>query len=118
MRFSIQKGMFAAAAMTALPFMASAQELGTVRNLVAAFRSIVALLIPLLFGLAVVAFFWGVVKYIWKPEERAEGIRIIIAGLVGIFVMASLWGLVSLLGTNLGVPGAGGSVPAPTVNGL
>lgn len=73
-------------------------------------------LIPLVFGLAVLYFFWGIAKYILAagdPEKAKEGKSIMIYGVIAIAVMASIWGLVSWL---QGVTGVGttatGTVPS------
>ena len=56
-------------------------------------------LIALLVGLALVVVLWGVVKYIAKgdqPEERKKGEQLMLYGIIGLFVMLSVWGLVSI----------------------
>jgi hypothetical protein len=62
--------------------------------------------IPLLFAVAIVVFIWGVIQYITAAgdtEKRNEGLQYIIWGLVGIFVMTAVWGLVSILTETFGV---------------
>lgn len=55
-------------------------------------------LIPIAFLLALLFFFWGVAKYIWSEgTAKSEGRQIMIWGIVALFVMSSVWGLVSLL---------------------
>ncbi len=69
-------------------------------------------LIPLIIGIAVVAFLYGVVRYIYSggdEEKRQEGIKFITYGIVGLAVMTSVWALVSIIsvtftGTTPGVP--------------
>ena len=55
--------------------------------------------IAFLFGLALVIFLWGVYKYISSAStEGKEGARVtIIYGIIGLFVMLSVWGLVKIL---------------------
>jgi len=53
-------------------------------------------LVPLIISLALIYFLWGVAKYIQKPDEK--GREMILWGLIGLFVMVSVWGLVNLLG--------------------
>jgi hypothetical protein len=55
-------------------------------------------LIPIVIGLALLAFLWGVMKYGTSQDEaaRKESISIIINGLIVLFVMISVWGLVAL----------------------
>ena len=57
-------------------------------------------LVAVILGAAVVYFLWGVVKYISKSsseEERATGRKMMIYGLIALFVMLSIWGLINLL---------------------
>lgn len=66
----------------------------------------VNMLVPLLIGLAVVVFFYGLVKYIWGgAEAKASAISSMVWGVVAIAVMVSIWGLVGLLQGMAGVTG-------------
>lgn len=71
---------------------------------------IIRQLIPIAFGLAVVFFFWGLAKFILKAgdkEGKEEGRNIMIWGVLALFVMASIWGIVNLLAFTLGVNSGG-----------
>ena len=99
----------------AIPFIASAQTFGSILTVIS---GLVNTLIPLTMALALLAFFWGLVRYIWNgasEEAKDEGKRIMIAGIVGLFVMVSIWGLVGIIGQTFGVR-QGGSITPPTVN--
>ena len=56
-------------------------------------------LVPLIFAVAFLVFIWGVFQYfIAKSEEAKEnGKNLILYGLIGFFVMVSVWGLVNIL---------------------
>ena len=57
-------------------------------------------LLPVLIALAVIIFLWGVLKYIRasdNPEQRTEGRELMVYGIIAIFVMVSLWGLVNII---------------------
>lgn len=61
---------------------------------------LVGSVVPLLFALAFVVFIWGVVQFIANSSDenkRAQGKQFMVWGLVGLFVMFSIWGLVQLL---------------------
>lgn len=61
-------------------------------------------LILLLFALALLLFLWGIVVFIAKmdsEDERKKGARHMIWGLVGMFVMLSVYGIVNLIGNTL-----------------
>ena len=62
--------------------------------------------VPLLFGIALVVFIWGVIQYITAAgdqEKRTAGLQYIIWGIVGLFVMTAVWSLVGVLGETFGI---------------
>jgi len=57
-------------------------------------------IIPLLIGIAVLVFLWGVIKYVIAgddAESRKQGLGLMAYGILAIFVMVSVWGLVNVL---------------------
>ncbi|MBI4136183.1 MAG: hypothetical protein HY481_01365 [Candidatus Vogelbacteria bacterium] len=57
-------------------------------------------LVGLLLALALVYFLWGVFKYIQSAGDetkRKEGVSMMTYGIIALFVMVSVWGLVNLL---------------------
>jgi hypothetical protein len=61
--------------------------------------------VPLLIGLAVIAFMWGVVMYLFgKDKDGAKSFML--WGIIAIAVMVSIWGLVGILRSTLGVDGS------------
>jgi len=80
----------------------------SIRGLITAVGSLVNLLIIILIGIALIVFFWGLVKFIIRPggDEKAVegGKRLMIWGVVALFVMLSVWGIVGLVQRNLGLP--------------
>lgn len=82
---------------------------------------IVSTLIPFAFGLALLAFFWGVALYIFRAgdEKQTErGRRVMVGGIIGLFVISAIWGIVYFIAANLfgGNTGIGGSVYVPSIN--
>jgi uncharacterized membrane protein len=78
-------------------------------------NQIVTPLIAFLVGIALLVIIMGVVKYIAKgdqPEERKKGAAYMAYGIVGIFVMLSVWGLVKIL-TNTFFPGTDQLIQPP-----
>ena len=72
---------------------------------------------PLLFSVAVAGFFWGLALMIFNAgnEQAVEnGKKIMIWGVVGLFVLTSLWGIVAFFGALFGI-GTGGVAPVPGV---
>jgi hypothetical protein len=104
------------------PVFVSAQNLGNLNNLLSSFGNLVDKALPIVVALALLGFFWGLAKFILNAndeDKRKEGKQLMIWGIVGLFVMVSVWGLVQFIGNALGV-GSGGNnpttVPIPTVN--
>lgn len=80
-----------------LPFFAYAQEVSTILTEIS---SILNTVIPILMILATLIFLWGIIQYITAAgdEEKIKGAKwYIIWGLIALFVMVSVWGLVQVL---------------------
>jgi hypothetical protein len=64
-------------------------------------------IVPLIMSLALLAFLWGILQYIRKggePAEREQARQFMLWGIIGLAVMASVWGLVRILTNTIGVP--------------
>ncbi len=86
------------------PMPASAQVSGGSRpydfgSLVAMFIGMIKTLVPLIVGLTLLYFIWGIFQLVRSNSEdaRKEAIAVITYGIVSLFVMVSVWGLVSIL---------------------
>lgn len=76
-------------------------------GLICIFTNLLNAVIPLIIGLALVGFLWGVAKFILAADDaakREEGRTMMIYGIIALFVMISIWGLVAILGGTFGVP--------------
>jgi hypothetical protein len=112
---------------TALPTLALAAPLlgfaqgpnfAYLESAVVAVQGLITQLVPLLVALALLSFIWGLVQFILASGDEAAkdvGKRRMIWGIITLFVIVSVWGLVGLLGEMSGVE-MGGSVDAPSVN--
>ncbi len=63
-------------------------------------------IIPLLFALALAFFIWGVIKFTvadTESKEKQKGKDFMIWGIIALFVMVSVWGLVNVLNLTFGV---------------
>jgi len=81
-------------------------ELADINNLVTAFGNIINIVIPIVFALIVIAFFWGLAKYVMSAgdeSKKAEGRNLMIGGVIALFVAAAIWGIVEFIGTQLGI---------------
>ncbi len=97
----------------ALPLLAAAQ----VRNIYDAANLITNIinnvLVPLVFAISFVVFIWGVFSYFIasgdSDEKRENGKKLMLYGIVGFFLMVSVWGLVNIL---LGTFNLSNSIPS------
>ncbi|MEX0930515.1 MAG: hypothetical protein WDZ79_02430 [Candidatus Paceibacterota bacterium] len=81
-------------------------DLGGVTQLVRSIGGIVNMLIPIAFALIVVAFFFGLAKYVFNAdneEARDQGKRIMVGGVIALTVAALIWGIVAFIGGQLGI---------------
>ncbi|MGH7141624.1 MAG: hypothetical protein ACREGH_03270 [Minisyncoccia bacterium] len=118
MRFFRNTRIFVAGLITIFavtPAVALAQ-LNGIQSLLASVDTIVNVLIPLVMALALLAFFWGLVQALFSGGEEAKkkGRPLMIWGIIILFVMVAVWGIIQFIAGNLGVT-TGGSIQAPTV---
>ena len=88
---------FGITALTLVPSIALAKTFGDIVNQLV---GVINTAIPVVGGLILLAFGWGIFKYIFSNADSAEkgaGKEIIVWGLVALFVAFSIWGLVSVL---------------------
>lgn len=62
-------------------------------------------IVPLFYALAFIAFLIGIVRYFFfeGEESRDKGKQFILWGLIGFFVIFSVWGIVKLLLSTFGI---------------
>lgn len=96
------KTLYAAILLTIIPQSVSAQA-GRVRDfkgLIQFFINLIKDLIPLVIALTVLVFLWGIFKLVLagdSEDKRNEAKTIMFYGIVSLFVMVSVWGLVRIL---------------------
>jgi len=88
-----------------LPVLASAQSFDYFQRLLGQFKGLLNTLVVILISLAVVFFIWNVFKYIMAGDavEKGKATTGMISGIVGLAVIVSIWGLVTLLKSVFGV---------------
>ena len=92
-------------AFSAIPLFAGAQACSTTTGDLSAvlctIGNLLNFVVPVLIALGVVYFIWGVVSYVIGTDEEAKaaGRSKMIYGLIGLVVIVSIWGLVSILKT-------------------
>lgn len=109
------------------PVLAFAQTPGNLNNLqffLQRIGNLISFALPIIVGLALLGFFWGLAMFILKgadPAAQKSAKSMMIWSIVALFLMVSIWGLVNFIGSTLGVgAGTGGNnTPTiPTVPGL
>ena len=79
------------------PAVVLAQDIGSILGIV---RDLINTLLPIIIALSLLFFFWGLAKYILSAGDegaRSEARNIMIWGVIILFVMVSVWGLVNVL---------------------
>jgi|SRR3989344_2543327 len=103
-------------ALVLLPTVVSAQLTG-VKDLITAVGGLINPLIAILVGVALLVFFWGLARFIFRlgGDEKAveEGKRIMKWGLIALFVMVSVWGIIDFMQDAI-FPGGGSPSPSPS----
>lgn len=75
--------------------------IGSLKELISCvIEMVISPLVALLIGLAVLVFLWGIVTYVRNLDnetKRSEGRMMMVWGIIALFVMVSVWGLVGIL---------------------
>ena len=80
---------------------------------------LISSLVPLLIALAVLYFFWGLIKFMTSAGEKKDDARDqMIWGIIILFVMVSIWGLVNLIQDTFDVDSTDGSSIQNPVGGI
>lgn len=100
-----------------LPALAFAQA--NAYSILSTIRGILNVVIPILITLGIIYFIWGVIEYVISKTEEAkkEGRDKMIYGIIGLFVIISIWGLVGILSNTFGIQ-AGGSLTPSQIPGV
>jgi Type IV secretion system pilin len=102
----------------AVPFAAFAADIADFPGLVSTLTTWLNSLVPLIFGVAMIVFLWGVVRYVIASDvkSKADGRTFIIYGVIGLGVMLSVWGLAFFV-KNTFFASAPTTVPEPSSSG-
>lgn len=87
-------------------FVFAAEALNNVYGIIQSIGQIVSAVIPIVFALILVYFFWGLAKFVLNSgdeDARKAGRGMMIWGIVALFVAASVWGLTEFIGKALGI---------------
>ena len=99
-----------------LPILASAQLTETAGILTKLKDIVTDTLIPIVFTLALLFFFYGVAMYIWSAGSDKEGSKKIMTwGIVALFVMSSVWGIIYFLRGELNINDSQSEMKIPKI---
>lgn len=83
----------------------------TFTAIVCKIKELILYSVPFFVALAVVLFLVGLAKYVGNgdnEEKRTEGTKLMVYGILGLFVIVAVWGLVSIVtgtfGIKIGIP--------------
>ncbi|MDQ5901686.1 MAG: hypothetical protein QG580_401 [Patescibacteria group bacterium] len=116
------------AAVMGSPLMALAQPVGgtpvdvggpNAFSILAVIANIMNIIIPLLITAAVIYIIAGILKYVTASDgdKQAEGRTMIISGVVGLFVIVSIWGLVAILNSTFRIQQSGTATQVECIPG-
>lgn len=72
--------------------------------------------VPIVITLGMIGFIWGIIQYYLNPEneeKRKKGKSFIVGGLIALFVIVSMWGIVGIFVTTFGTNVSSGVVKVP-----
>jgi len=95
------------------PYIAGAVTLG---HTLGVLSDLINGLIPIVLAITVLIFFWGLAMYLLdasNTERKGDGIRIMVMGVMALFVMVSIWGIIGVLQQTFKVDQAKPIVPDP-----
>lgn len=102
------------------PALVFAQNLSAFNALVESIGNIVQIALPIVVGIALLTFFWGLVRFIFaqgNEETKQEAKKIMLWGIIALFVMITIWGLVQFIAANLGIS-QNATITVPQVPGI
>ncbi len=88
----------------------------TLYSVILNIRTILNYTIPVIITLALIYFLWGVGRFILSAgdeQKRGEARNIMVWGIIALFVMVSVWGLVNVLVSTFGLRFSNLIVPPP-----
>ena len=82
----------------------------TFQDIIYKFLDLTTIIIPIVASLALLAFLWGLAKFISKAggdKDIAEGRNLMIWGTIALFVLVSIWGILRFMSDEVGFTGFG-----------
>jgi|AntAceMinimDraft_13_1070369.scaffolds.fasta_scaffold13394_2 uncharacterized membrane-anchored protein len=105
------------ATLTLTPFFTFAQT--DAQSILSEGGTLLTIILRLLFAAALVIFVYGVIRYVISSDadEKVSARDVVVKGLIGLFVIVSVWGLVGVIQATLDI-GSGGNVGSDQIPGV
>lgn len=97
-----------------VPLVSMAAKFGNITSLLTELLGVFDIILLVIFGIAVIVFSWGIVKYITAAGDATkikEARSFILWGLVGITILVVIYGLVQFIEQALELPSGEGITP-------
>lgn len=116
-----------ALALFAAPLFAFADVSGGLKQVFQNLGDVIATVTPVVVAIALLAFFWGLAMYVLnfqgEDKDKRKGRDMMVYGIIVLFVMVSVWGLVQVLQNTVfanqgSVNNAQTKVPCVQLNGI
>jgi len=100
-----------------VPVLAMAQT--TIFSILGVVKNFLDIAIPILITAALAYFIFGIIKYVVAADadDKAKARDIVVRGILGLFIIVSVWGLIGIIQSTFGV-GAGGSLNREQIPGV
>ncbi len=95
---------------------AASADITPIKKILTNILSLLTVTVQILITLAFVVFGWGIVKLIinaGNPQKVKDAKKILLWGIVGIFILASLFGIVTFIKTYTGIPNVSPNITPP-----
>jgi ABC-type branched-subunit amino acid transport system permease subunit len=91
----------------------------TFTTIIATIGGLINQIIPILIAAALAYFIYGVIKFVIAvdADAKADARKIVVGGIIGLFVIVSIWGLVGVIQSSFGV-GTGSTLNANQIPGV
>ncbi len=111
------KQFLASVAVFAMPAIAFGQQPvgGLIRSILNFFSDVVNFAGPFLIAVALLAFFWSLIKFLFESDKTKESKDFLVWSIIILFVMVSIWGIIAFFQSNLGIGDGRDLVNTPRV---
>ena len=109
----LNKNILILAAILLIPISTFAGGLDDVLNTISGLLDLVK---NLIFALAFIAFFYGLLKFIFSEgEDKEKGKSVMIWGIIALFIMFSIWGIIGILQSTFSDTKGGTDITVPNL---